>query len=408
MSGWIFQGNPDRFRIDDYLRSSDTISWAVRQRHLAPQMRRGDTVFLWRAKGRQSTSKPGIIAQATIIEPPSERQSEAHGFWIVQPEDQKGLYAKLHIKKRCLRAKEVIRRISLTHDPILKSHMIFRMANQTNYRISQEQLDRLAALVEKTGIPWSPEECLAGLWAFAQTENGKISKLPHEPVALVALTIGRLVNSVYNKVLNFRSIDPRDARKGLSSTNINDHSLWKSYFDPDTESLDKRRLAKDYHRSWTVFKPVDASHSFRDFGPPPADDPAELAMFARRVRNGQAQFRRRLLAAYDERCAITGWGPPEVLQAAHIWPHAQSGVNQPDNGILLRSDIHDLFDANLIMIIPETVIVRIAPELHGTPYEYLEGRRLRSRLDSIRPSLEYLLSRYSRAMKSSNDDYAPS
>ena len=122
----------------------------------------------------------------------------------------------------------------------------------------------------------------------------------------------------------------------------------------------------------------------------PLDDPDELQQYARRIRRGQAKFRNHLLRLYDHCCAITGHGPGAVLQAAHIMPHSETGRNHPENGILLRADVHDLLDDGLIFIEPESLVIHVDASLRDTPYWTYDGTTLRARTDSSRPSLKYL------------------
>ena len=96
-------------------------------------------------------------------------------------------------------------------------------------------------------------------------------------------------------------------------------------------------------------------------------------------RQGQPQFRRSLLEAYGERCAMTGYAQREVLEAAHIVPYLGPETNHVSNGLLLRSDIHTLFDLGLITVDSKSMTVQIAPALRGGPYQDLEGRKLRPR-----------------------------
>ena len=75
-----------------------------------------------------------------------------------------------------------------------------------------------------------------------------------------------------------------------------------------------------------------------------------LSVQQRRHRRIQARLRQgafRVLVtdSYDRRCALSGERTLPVLQAAHIKPYAEGGLHQVPNGILLRSDIHVLFDA---------------------------------------------------------------
>ena len=119
--------------------------------------------------------------------------------------------------------------------------------------------------------------------------------------------------------------------------------------------------------------------------------------FARRVRRGQPAFRAKLLDAYEGRCAIFRMGaPPEVLEAAHILPHAETGLNELDNGLLLRSDLHSLFDAGTLQIDPSSMTVSISEDIRDTAYGEYDGKKLRPRLDGGYPSLTYLSKRMDR------------
>lgn len=133
---------------------------------------------------------------------------------------------------------------------------------------------------------------------------------------------------------------------------------------------------------------------YADFGQAPDDDLAKLAIFARRVRRGQPKFRKKLLELYGARCAVSGWEPPEVLEAAHIRLHSESGINHTDNGILLRADLHVLFDEGLLRIDPDTCTVVVDPSLRDTSYWTLHGNALRDCMDETRPNREYLLERW--------------
>ena len=125
-------------------------------------------------------------------------------------------------------------------------------------------------------------------------------------------------------------------------------------------------------------------------GPTPKDDPEQREQFARRIRFGQPAFRLMLLNLYEHRCAVTGWGPDAVLQAAHICSHSKSGNNAKENGILLRSDLHDLFDDGLLRIAPNRFSVVIHESLRETEYWHLRGTTLRPRVDGSQPSKKYL------------------
>ncbi len=94
-------------------------------------------------------------------------------------------------------------------------------------------------------------------------------------------------------------------------------------------------------------------------------------------RRGQQEFRERLLDAYGRRCAITGCDAVAALEAAHIVPYRGDETNSVQNGLLLRADIHTLFDLGLIGVQPETITVVISETLKGTVYRDLGGIILR-------------------------------
>lgn len=80
-------------------------------------------------------------------------------------------------------------------------------------------------------------------------------------------------------------------------------------------------------------------------------------------RRGQAKFRSALIDAYDGKCAITGCVEKEVLEAAHIIPYCEDQTYSINKGLLLRADIHTLFDLFYISINPNTGNVAVSPKL---------------------------------------------
>jgi hypothetical protein len=79
----------------------------------------------------------------------------------------------------------------------------------------------------------------------------------------------------------------------------------------------------------------------------PKGDLREMALQQIRKRRGQSQFRNALLQRYGRRCLVTGCSVVAVLEAAHIDPYRSDINHHPGNGLLLRADIHTLFDLDL-------------------------------------------------------------
>jgi hypothetical protein len=126
----------------------------------------------------------------------------------------------------------------------------------------------------------------------------------------------------------------------------------------------------------------------------PQSNGEDVQWQARRVRQGQPAFREALLKAYESKCCITGTAPPNVVDAAHIEPYSTEQDCDPANGLLLRADLHNLFDDNLIAIHPETLEVHIHQSLAETEYRDLAGKQLRERSDGKRPDVGRLQARW--------------
>jgi len=115
-----------------------------------------------------------------------------------------------------------------------------------------------------------------------------------------------------------------------------------------------------------------------------------------RARLGQGSFRVLVTEAYQRRCALTGERTLPALQAAHIKPYTLSGSNHVNNGLLLRADLHLLFDKGYMTITPDMtaeVSNRIREEFHnGKDYYALRGKRLAILPDNMfdRPSREFI------------------
>ncbi len=96
------------------------------------------------------------------------------------------------------------------------------------------------------------------------------------------------------------------------------------------------------------------------------------------TRVGQAAFKALVQEAYGRRCAVTGDKIVPVLQAAHIRPVTQEGENRVDNGVLLRSDVHTLFDRGYLGVHPTTQRLMVSPRLRsewGNGEEFYQRER---------------------------------
>lgn len=114
-----------------------------------------------------------------------------------------------------------------------------------------------------------------------------------------------------------------------------------------------------------------------------------------RRRLGQGAFKALVMHSYDRRCAITGHRIAPTLQAAHIKPVSRGGENRVDNGLLLRSDVHTMFDRGYLGV-DAAHRLRVSPRLRE---EFGNGEEFYSREGSVillpertpdRPAREFL------------------
>ncbi|MDP5031895.1 HNH endonuclease [Paraglaciecola sp.] len=111
------------------------------------------------------------------------------------------------------------------------------------------------------------------------------------------------------------------------------------------------------------------------------------------LRLGQTEFRSALINNYNSHCCITNCSEIAVLDAAHIRPYSGLHSNTLDNGLLLRSDIHKLYDRFLLSIEPEALTVRLSKNIKDQYYLNLDGARIN--FGEIPPSRVFLEEHFS-------------
>jgi hypothetical protein len=136
---WIFQGNPDQFDVDGYIRGRQEVLWSVRQHK--DRILAGDRVLLWR-----SGATGGVIADCSVIDPPSkEILEDAPELWKEKPDIQTG-------EMRCrLRVED-----SFADTPIARAAIkaalpeisIVKVPQGTNFEITQTDYEKIMKLRE--------------------------------------------------------------------------------------------------------------------------------------------------------------------------------------------------------------------------------------------------------------------
>jgi 5-methylcytosine-specific restriction enzyme B len=138
MGNWIFQGNPKQFDVDTYIKENKVVEWSIRQKQYVDEISKGDRIFIWRSDGGNKNTG-GIIALCEAVSDPFEGEE----YYRVS----------LKILERRLSAGEgMLLRHELKEIPDTMNLQIFKISQLTNYRISDDEYNRLVNI-------WnSPEE----------------------------------------------------------------------------------------------------------------------------------------------------------------------------------------------------------------------------------------------------------
>lgn len=115
----------------------------------------------------------------------------------------------------------------------------------------------------------------------------------------------------------------------------------------------------------------------------PAPSPAEdrkRSWVMRETRPDQQKFRQAIVDRDGLKCAISACDIPEILDAAHLHAYAEGGSSDPSNGIILRKDLHGLFDSGLLRIGPDGAVT-IDTDVVDPTYTEFEGKIVSTKAD---------------------------
>lgn len=115
------------------------------------------------------------------------------------------------------------------------------------------------------------------------------------------------------------------------------------------------------------------------------------------VREGQKYFREKVMLRFNFKCVVTGISCKAVLESAHIMPYMGKNSNIMENGLLLRVDIHRLFDAFLLSINPVNSEVIVSDKVSDDCYKKLNCKKILFEFSDL--TKKFLLRHYSTFLK---------
>lgn len=186
----------------------------------------------------------------------------------------------------------------------------------------------------------------------------------------------QLFDDLLSNLLN----DYGKERLKIALSGLEKHMIYNKY----TKDSKLRRI---YQKYLALAEVDDVLEEFQEYISEAKDDELNKIQVWINQRKNQSKFKLSLLKKYNSQCLISKIKVPELIEAAHIYPHSESGQNNIANGILLRSDLHILFDCGLLCIDPENFNVIIDKSLEKTEYQKFHDLKV----DLIEESKEFLL-----------------
>ncbi len=227
---------------------------------------------------------------------------------------------------------------------------------------------------------WTADEIRQVLVLYLRTPFGRLNSHNPEIIAL-ATRLGRTPGAVAMKACNLAALDESLPRKGLGNASRLDRIVWNEFLE-DPQALlpiHEQQMHTRTPRGDTAPPPQPgmAEEAAEDFPLPPPEATERLVLQRQRLR--QDFFRRMILAAWNERCGLTGIDDARLLNASHIvaWRDDPRNRLNPRNGICLNT-LHDrAFDRHLITF-DEDMRMIIAADVPAA------ARRVLERVESSR------------------------
>lgn len=249
MKTWIFQGNPDKFNIDEYLRKSKEIYWSVTKKKHQHEISIGDLVYIWRSKGSQKAIS-GIIAVGVISEeckPKDEVLNSLNlyeNLWIESFSETSEIKAGVKIKEIRMTPQDgMVTADELLKDPILSQMQILKARVGSNFLLNENQSRIIETYWNALNLNYPQNEEIS-----IQGYEGKIKlrlhKVRERDAKLRKKAIENFLKQhqkVYCEVCGF-SFEEKYGEIGKDFIEVHHLKPIASYSDNETTSLDNLKL----------------------------------------------------------------------------------------------------------------------------------------------------------------------
>jgi putative restriction endonuclease len=193
---------------------------------------------------------------------------------------------------------------------------------------------------------WTEQELLIAMNLYCRLPFGQFNKT-NKLIKKVAEKLERSPSSLAMKLSNLASLDPYHQQRGvvgLRSTSSLDREIWTAFQSDWSKMAEESEAAFE---SLIVDGTNQTTENMIEDQIPKGASETERTVKTRRL---QQFFRKAVLSSYENRCALTGIGIPQILVASHIIPWSENEARRadPTNGLCLNA-LHDkAFDRHLI------------------------------------------------------------
>jgi len=272
MNTWIFQGNPDKFDIDDYLSQSRKIYWSVTHRKHQNELSIGDLIYLWRAKGSHNAIS-GIIACGQLVEEckPFDQVNDPldlyYNSWQEDNNEASEIKAGVLVHEKRLTPEEgMLRSQDLQNDPVLSKMRILTVHVGSNFLLSNQQSERIKDFwtASNQHVKDIDEE-------FVSNAEGKITlrmhKVRERDPKLRGKAIEQFVkthNKLFCEVCNFSFVDTY-GEIGQGFIEVHHLKPISTYSDGEVTQIDDMKLVcSNCHRMIHRGDPEENFHALKE------------------------------------------------------------------------------------------------------------------------------------------------
>lgn len=196
------------------------------------------------------------------------------------------------------------------------------------------------------GEKWTRGEMILAFNLYLKLPFGKLHRGTPEIIELANL-MGRSVNSVSLRLVNFASCDPYHQNRGIKGMvgGLKQcQPIWDEFANnQETLIFESERILAEKQNQTIETKFNELLFDIKDLK-------GETKIREVKTRVNQNVFRQMVIANYASKCAITGIDIPDLLFASHIIPWSKNEQERlnPENGICLSALYDKAFDKGLI------------------------------------------------------------